>query len=55
MEYQKVINLLDNTSNRLSKFRTKNWVKINDESRRTYSVNSDIKFKTAMLKPSLCD
>ena len=54
MEYQKVINLLDNTSNRLSKFRTKNWVKINDESRRTY-VNSDIKFKTAMLKPSLCD
>ena len=54
MEYQKVINLLDNTSNRLSKFRTKNWVKIN-ESRRTYNVNSDIKFKTAMLKPSLCD
>ena len=32
MAYQKIINLLDNTSNQSSKFRTKNWVKINDES-----------------------
>ena len=30
MEYQKIINLLDNTPNKPSKFRTKNWVKIND-------------------------
>ena len=30
MEYQKIINLLDNTSNQASKFRTKNWVEIND-------------------------
>ena len=54
MEYQK-INLLDNTSNQLSKFRTKNWVEINDESRGTYNVNSDITFKTTTLKSSLCD
>ena len=54
MEYQK-INLLDNTSNQLSKFRTKNWVEINDESRGTYNVNSDIAFKTTRLKSSLCD
>ena len=33
MEYQKLINLLDNTLNHPTKFRTKNWVKINDESR----------------------
>ena len=32
MENQKVINLLDNTTNQPSKFRTKNWVEINDES-----------------------
>ena len=32
---------------------TKYWVEINDESRRTY--NSKIKFKTTMLKSSLCD
>ena len=33
MEYQKIINLLDNTSNKLSKFRTKNWIEINYQSR----------------------
>ena len=30
MEYQKIMYFLDNTSNQQSKFRTKNWVKIND-------------------------
>ena len=56
MEYQKIANLLDdNKSNQPSKFRTKNWVEINDESRGTYNVNSQIKFKTPMLKSSLCD
>ena len=56
MEYQKIANLLDdNKSNQPSKFRTKNWVEINDESRGTYNVNSQIKFKTTMLKSSLCD
>ena len=55
MEYQKIANLIDDASNRPSKCRTKNWVEINDESRRTYNVNSQIKFKTTMLKSSLCD
>ena len=55
MEYQKIINLLDNASNQPSKFRTKSWVEINDESRGGYNVNSQIKFKTTMLKSSLCD
>ena len=56
MEYQKIANLLDdNKSNQPSKFRTKNWIEINDESRGTYNVNSQIKFKTTMLKFSLCD
>ena len=55
MEYQKISNLIDNASNQPSKFRTKNWVEINDESRGTYNVNSQIKFKTTMLKSSLCD
>ena len=36
MEYQKIINLLDNTPNEPSKFQSKNWVEINDESRGTY-------------------
>ena len=54
MEYQKIANLIDGTSNQPSKFRTKNWIEINDESR-TYNVNSQIKFKTTMFKSSLCD
>ena len=55
MEYQKIANLIDETSNQPSKFRTRNWVEINDESRGAYNVNSQIKFKTTMLKSSLCD
>ena len=55
MEYQKIANLIDDASNQPSKCRTKNWVEINDESTGTYNVNSKIKFKTAMLKSSLCD
>ena len=55
MEYQKIANLIDDTSNQSSKFRTRNWVEINDESRGAYNVNSQIKFKTIMLKSSLCD
>ena len=55
MEYQKIANLIDDASNQPSNFRTKNWVEINDESRGTYNVNNQIKFKTTMLKFSLCD
>ena len=55
MEYQKVANLLNDASNKPSKFRTWNWVEINDESRRVYNANSQIKFKTTMLKSSFCD
>ena len=46
--------MLDSASNQPSKFRTKNWVEINDESRGTYTSN-DIKFKTTMLRSNLCD
>ena len=37
MEYEKIANLLDNSSNKTSKLRTKNWVEINDQSRGTYN------------------
>ena len=55
MQYQKIANLIDDASNQPSKFKTKNWIAINDESRGTYNVNSQIEIKTAMLKSSLCD
>ena len=53
MKYQKISNLLNDESNQPSKFRTRNWVEMNDESRGTYTSN-DIKFKTTMLRSNLC-
>ena len=51
MEYQKIVNLLDSkASNQPSKFRTKNWVEINDESKESYKPGGDIKFKTTTLR-----
>ena len=55
MEYQKIINLLGNTTNQTSKLRTKNLVEINDDSRGMYNANSQIKVKTKMLMSSFCD
>ena len=52
MEYQKIINLLDNTINQPSKFRTRNWVEINGESKGRYD-SSNIRFKTSMIRSSL--
>ena len=55
MKYQKLANLLNDESNKPSKFRTRNWVEINDEARGTYSRNKQTKFKTSMLRSSLCN
>ena len=56
MEYQKTANFIDwESTSEPSKLKTKNWVEINDEFRGTYNVNSQIKFKTTILKSSLCD
>ena len=47
--------MLNNGSNKPSKLRTRNWFEINDEARGTYSHNKQIKFRTSMLRSSLCD
>ena len=49
MEYQKIINLLDNKPNQPTKFWKNSWVEINDESCGMYNI---IKSKTMMLKTS---
>ena len=54
MEYQKIAHLLHDGSNKSSKFRTRDWVEINDEVRGIYSHNKQIKFKTSMPRSSLC-
>ena len=54
MEDQK-INLLGNTPNQPSKFRTRNWIEINEESQGKYDEGNQIKFKTSVIKSNLCD
>ena len=55
MEQEKIINLLEYTPNQSNIFRTKNWVEINDDSPGTYNMSIQIKFKTLILRTSLCD
>ena len=48
MEYQKLTNLLDNTPNQPAKFRTKNWLEINDKSHEMYDTNNQIRSKNSV-------
>ena len=57
MEYDKINNLLlseDNESKKLSKFVTREYVRVNSLSN-TYNENKSIRFKTPMLRSNLCD
>ena len=57
MEYNKINNLLlseDNESEQLSKFVTREYVRVNSLSN-TYNENKSIRFKTPMLRSNLCD
>ena len=55
MEYQKLANLLDYTPNHPSQVKKKIWIELNDDSNGKYNTNSQIKFRTLMLRSSLCD
>ena len=57
MEYDKINNLLlseDNESEKLSKFITRQYIKVSSLSN-TYNENKSIRFKTPMLRSNLCD
>ena len=57
MEYNKINNLLlseDNENEQLSKFVTREYVRVNSLSN-TYNENKSIRFKTPMLRSNLCD
>ena len=45
MEYQKIANLLNDESNKPSKFRIRNWVEINDDIRGAYSPDKQLDLK----------
>ena len=54
MEYDKINNLLGSENENLSKFITRQYVKVNSLSN-TYNENKSIRFKTPMLRSDLCD
>ena len=54
MEYDKINNLLGSQSENLSKFVTREYVRVNSLSN-TYNENKSIRFKTPMLRSDLCD
>ena len=56
METQKIINLFNDSSNEESKFTTKKWYVIdNQTAKRKYKQGDIIKFETETIKSSLCD
>ena len=57
MEFQKIINLLDITSDDkdLPRFVTKKGIKVYDQSEKNYNANKEIRIKTPMLRSDLCD
>ena len=44
MEYQKIINVLENISNQPSRFKIENWIEINAHTTGTWNTNSGIRF-----------
>ena len=58
MEYQKITNLLDTTSDNVPRFITKKWVEVYDQSgsaENRYKPSKQIRFKTSVLRSDLCD
>ena len=55
METQKIVNLLNGFDNENSKFATKKWYIIDNESKGNYSHHNPIKFLTKSIESSLCD
>ena len=57
MEFQKIVNFLDTTSDDkdLPRFVTKKWIEVYDQSEKNYNVNKEIRIKTPMLRSDLCD
>ena len=55
MEYQKIMNLLDLSSDNVPIFFTKKWAEVYYQSGKTYSTSKQVRFKTSMLQSDLCN
>ena len=57
MEFQKILNFLDTTSDDkdLPRFVTKKWVEVYDQSGKNCDINKELRIKTQMLRSDLGD
>ena len=57
MEFQKIVNLFDTTfdDKYLPRFVAEKWIEVYDQSEKNYSVSTEVKIKTSMLRSDLCD
>ena len=55
MQCQKIINLLDTTSDNVPRFNTKKWIEVREQSGESYNINSQIRFKTSMPRSDICN
>ena len=57
MEFQKIVNFFDTTFDNkdLSRFVTKKWIEVYDQSEGNYDVNKEIRIKKSVLRSDLCD
>ena len=57
MEFQKIVNFLDTTSDDkdLPRFVTKRWIEDYDQSGGNYNASKEIRIKASMLRSDLCD
>ena len=53
MEHQKILNLLNDANS--SKFVTRKWNIVNDNSNSNYAAANEINYNTEILKSNLCD
>ena len=55
MEFNKITNFLGDSNDKVPRFTTKKWIKVNPQSTKDFKPNKEIKFKTSMLRSDLCD
>ena len=53
MEHQKILNSINEAND--SKFVTRKWIIVNDQSNANYDVGNEIIYDTEILKSSLCN
>ena len=55
MDFNKISTLAGATNDKVTKFTTRKWAEVQNQSGSTYNTRKQIRFKTSMLRSDLCD